>query len=373
MKAIVLKPVMWNSQGYHQPAGDKATSGYAADYGYGHEEWNNNPDRIWNDQRIFHTQSTEKLDRYANSKDLGMIIIASHKGTQYALGVATSIQDNDDDMEEIAKALNFYDEKDRVWSLPRVQHCFQNDKEAFEEHWFEQHEWIRWRCPQEQYTWFEQPIALDPLKITGAKKLVSMHGRHQAISPATALEILKPYLPTNHPSMEWLSTGTFDPDAFSSKSKIPANFQISSPELRKQYGIRACANSTVRKAYEYWIEGQRSVNPMHHELQQRFVEYLKKELKVTPVEDEQYVDVRYPWQGNTVFAEIKPTDMVSTRYAIRAAIGQLLEYRFRQDQDAMLEIVLGSEPTEKEIEFVNSLNISISWPEDSGFITRDPE
>ena len=61
MKALVLKPVMWNTNHYTKPSGYPSKSGFAKDYGYGHEEWNNSPKRIWRKFRVFHTESTEKL------------------------------------------------------------------------------------------------------------------------------------------------------------------------------------------------------------------------------------------------------------------------------------------------------------------------
>src|SRR5438067_2078395 len=60
MKAVVLKPVMWNTNGYMRPSGYPSMSGFSKDFGYGHEEWNNNPRRVWRDYKIFHTESTDQ-------------------------------------------------------------------------------------------------------------------------------------------------------------------------------------------------------------------------------------------------------------------------------------------------------------------------
>jgi len=46
---------------------------------------------------------------------------------------------------------------------------------------------------------------------------------------------------------------------------------------------------------------------------------------------------------------------------IRAAIGQLLEYRFKHKGKAALEIVLGKKPTLGEITFVKSLGIQLTY------------
>jgi len=53
--------------------------------------------------------------------------------------------------------------------------------------------------------------------------------------------------------------------------------------------------------------------------------------------------------------------VLHNRYAIRAAIGQLLEYRFKHKGNEPLEIVLGKKPTTGEIAFVTSLGMSLSY------------
>ena len=37
-KMVVLKPVVWNDNGYTWPAGIATTGGYSKQHGYGHEE-----------------------------------------------------------------------------------------------------------------------------------------------------------------------------------------------------------------------------------------------------------------------------------------------------------------------------------------------
>ena len=83
---------------------------------------------------------------------------------------------------------------------------------------------------------------------------------------------------------------------------------------------------------------------------------------IVPVENEEYIDVRDAVDGLTTLCEVKPTDNVETKYAIRAAIGQLLEYRFKSRiADAAMEIVLGCRPEEWEIEFAKSLRIAVTY------------
>lgn len=61
MKAVVLKPIMWSTNNYIYPSGSLSSSGFAKDYGYGHEEWNNSPARTWRNFKIFHTERPSRL------------------------------------------------------------------------------------------------------------------------------------------------------------------------------------------------------------------------------------------------------------------------------------------------------------------------
>jgi len=120
-------------------------------------------------------------------------------------------------------------------------------------------------------------------------------------------------------------------------------------KMHKQRG----GNAPTNRPFEYWVEGKRMVEPRHDYLQERFVEYLWDQ-GINPKQDVDFIDVQYSASGRTTFCEIKPTENVPTRYAIRAAIGQLLEHRFKQSPKAALEIVIGSKPGQEESDFVNS-------------------
>jgi hypothetical protein len=129
---------------------------------------------------------------------------------------------------------------------------------------------------------------------------------------------------------------------------------------RKRHQIQRRRNAPTDRSFQYWVEGKRSVEPLHDRLQARFVEYLKTQ-RIIYRENDDYIDVQYSAGGRKVFCEIKPTEKVATRYAIRAAIGQLLEYQFKHKSDALLEMVLGSKPRPNEIAFVRSLGFSLKY------------
>ena len=110
MKAVVLKPVMWNTNSYISPSAVPSSGGFSQQHGYGHEEWNNNPNWLWRGFKIFHTEVTDRLLSYSANGELGIIMTVSHDKAQYAVGVATNVYDNTrEDMKLIADELNVFD------------------------------------------------------------------------------------------------------------------------------------------------------------------------------------------------------------------------------------------------------------------------
>jgi hypothetical protein len=354
MKMAVLKPIMWNDKGYRQPAGFPSTSGYSHDHGYGHEEWNNNPHWLWRGFKVFHTEGTGRISEAAKNGELGMVMIASHAGTAYALGIATNIYANtDDEMKMIADAVGVFKQWPAVWRLDTVRACFPSQA-AFLRHWRAQYRWIRWKCPPDQYYWFPQPISLDPQRVTGKKRLAMHHGRFTLTTPAVLLDIVDAHLPKNRTAIrDWLSFGDFTQPGESQTTS-----EISGSKTRRR--IQRSRNAPTDRRFQYWVEGDRTVEPLHHRLQARFVQHLKTR-GINPQENAAFIDVKYMEAGTTVFCEIKPTDNVATGYAIRAAIGQLLEYRYKHNVAAALEIVVGKKPRAGEIAFLKSIGFRLAY------------
>ncbi|HWB54405.1 MAG TPA: hypothetical protein VG722_09435, partial [Tepidisphaeraceae bacterium] len=183
-KMAVFKPIMWNDKGYVQPAGCPSTSGYSHDHGYGHEEWNNNPNWMWQGWRVFHTEATKTLEDAAHDGNLAMIMIAANGGMTYALGAAVGIFANDATQRPlIAAAVKKLNDSSKVWSLPTVQKQFAGNQNAFVTHWNAEYTWIRWRCLPQHFYWFPDPVKLNPVEISGKRKLVSEHSRFQETTP----------------------------------------------------------------------------------------------------------------------------------------------------------------------------------------------
>jgi len=354
-KTCVLKPIMWNTNNYVGPSGFQSAGGFSKDYGYGHEEWNNNDNWIWRNFKVFHTESKPRLLEYSNDGNLGIIMIAAFKKKQYAVGIATNVYHNDSEERKlIAGELKTYENYYQVWQQNTVKKAFDNDKNKFIAHWKKNYTWVQWKCPVENYHWFEKPILLKPEDISGKEKLISMHGSYQRVLPQLVLKTLYNYLKDKPRIIEWFTTGEFDIEWVEDKTKIQSN-----SKLRKRYSNKG-ANAPTTNSFSYWVEGKRNIEPLHAKLQARFVEYLSK-IKVEYEENKDYIDVQYNLDNENYFCEIKPTQNVDSKYAIRIAVGQLLEYQYLNNSDAKLEIVLSSKPREKEIEFVKSLNMKLTY------------
>lgn len=208
MPLYFIKPVVWNDKNYKQPGGAKFTSGYPKEFGFGHEEWNNaDSSRIQEDgnfKQIFHTQAfgNQPLDEYAG--DIFIFMIASHRGGQYLVGVAgeaTSLfaDQHKEDRIKYSKLIDVGKRRwQETWKLGSVKKCFDNDLSTFRKKWSEEVQWTpTWICPSELFCWLNEPLLLDPIKLTGKTRLVTMFNSFQEISNDIASTIIASIPVTN--------------------------------------------------------------------------------------------------------------------------------------------------------------------------------
>ena len=365
-KTCVLKPIMWNTNNYKGPSGFLSAGGFSKDYGYGHEEWNNDNKWIWRNYKVFHTESKPKLLEYSSDGNLCIVMIASFEKKQYAVGIATSVYHNEDDERKlIATELNTYDNHNQVWQQDTVRRAFDNKKENFLEHWRKNYTWVQWKCPIDNYYWFEKPILLNPHDFSDKDKLISMHGSYQRVLPQQILQTLSKQLSDKPEIINWLTTGEFDTDWIDKNTDVSSN-----AKLRKKYSGSG-ANAPTTKSFSYWVKGQRNIEPLHAKLQALFVKYLSKK-GISYKENKDYIDVQYSIGKDLYFSEIKPTQNMDSKYAIRIAVGQLLEYQYFNKKNAILEIVIASKPRDSEIDFVKSLNMRLTYLDEltNEFITE---
>lgn len=105
------------------------------------------------------------------------------------------------------------------------------------------------------------------------------------------------------------------------------------------------------------------ITPRHNTLQDRFERFLANDGAAELQPNVASVDLRYrDANKGAILAEIKPCERANARYAIRTAIGQLLDYRQRAKEAACLLIVLETKPTEEDRLLATSNGFGIAYP-----------
>ncbi len=364
-KAVVFKPIAWNSNRYQSPIGSKGgPKDFVGNHGYGHEEWNGRSDWIWDDWKVFHTEGSGEILEYARQGKLGLIMTVMKGNKFYAVGVACGVFQNDlQQRREIARDLKLHDNGDLLWSLPIVQQKKGGSRAAFDRHWKLNFEWVQWRCSPRLYHWFENPIEIIPNDIiprTPPRERISvMHGKWQGIRPDQALAAIESGLPVDHAIVEWLSTGRFD---FLGNSKGAI---ASPPKRRSGWSPPPSRDPYVR----YLMQREIQVDPLHHLLQSAFVTFLAKQGISRVYENEKYIDVWYAdGEIEPVLAEVKPCNASDARFAIRSAMGQLLDYRQRFGSPTRQLIVLGEKPqSQDDIDLALHNGFGIAWQRSRSF------
>ncbi|NKM69371.1 hypothetical protein [Rhizobium laguerreae] len=362
--ALATKPVLWSTNGYTGPCGPKVVGGFVSKYGYGAEEWNNDDDRVWKDYRVFHTETSGKLDAFAEFAHLGLIMTAMHGDVQYIVGIACGISYNTDaETSAIAKHLKLRSIGKEIWKQESVRANFK-DRAAFDANWGTGQHTIRWKCPIQLYHWFDEPLALPKHPLREDKLvLAKMHGGYQAIRPEDGLKLLGDALPLDHPIREWLINNDFD-EAFIN----PKDRKQSKPLTPKQRGERFSVPAAMSAYKRYLRERIINIDPAHAELERKFRTFLAREGMRDLEKNSKGIDAAFtcPTRG-AIIAELKPTKDGETRFAVRMAVGQILEYRHFVRPEAKPLIVLGSPPSTDDLSFLRTLDIACGWPSDDKF------
>jgi len=121
----------------------------------------------------------------------------------------------------------------------------------------------------------------------------------------------------------------------------------------------AATDPYVRYVQAYEVE----VTPQHNELQERFEKYLKKYGIKDLKSNVGSVDLRFrDSERGLVFVEVKPCQLKNARYAIRTAMGQLLDYRHRvPEKVCMLIIVLEVRPKSNDLDLAISNGFGVAY------------
>jgi hypothetical protein len=190
-----------------------------------------------------------------------------------------------------------------------------------------------------------------------------MHGSYQAVRPDQALSIVIGALPSLHPIIDWLSTDDFD--------EVSARSVRDAPPPRG--GSRRSAATASDLYSRYLQENEFQITPKHHHLQSAFEDFLGASGATGILPNLERVDLRYEdAEIGPVLVEVKPSDPATVRFAIRTAIGQLLDYRQKQAGDPKLLIVVGCKPSSQDLALANENGFGLAWRVDGGFETTWP-
>jgi hypothetical protein len=201
--SVYFKPVVWNEHGYRRPGGGKFTSGYPAEHGFGHEEWNSSSAftyvRRGERYRVFHTEGLGRQDLDGDAGQIVVMMIASHQRGQYLAAMAAACiglfgEEHRDERQALVRKLHLDRDRrdDEAWSLPSVRNAYgTRGRAGFSKDWkAELHHLPTWICPDNLYLALKEPILLDPPSLTGKGRLITMYGSYQQSSLSVALKIL---------------------------------------------------------------------------------------------------------------------------------------------------------------------------------------
>lgn len=374
-KVVVLKPMAWSTSRFVRPDGTRRNAGYVKKWGFGHEEWNGDAGRVWNGQRVFHTETTERMTAWADGR-LGIIMTAYKPGVgPHALGIAVGVLVNTvKDKADIFRTLGLASEADFLWSLANVRAKHASLAEL-KKWWAAKGQHNNWRCQQHHYAWFEEPVRLDPERLfpatshkAKAPEIIKMHGRFMGIRPDQALSIAAPALDAESPILRWLTEGDFDSSAVSLRT-----LRHGVPLPQKVAGGPQTGTAAAEPYTRYFTKHEIKVFPRHNALQERFRSFIVAAGATAIEEGKGGVDIEFRLGGRgQVLAEVKPCDDLEVRFAVRTALGQLLDYGQSRPQRPMMLVVIEREPSETDANLALSNGFALAYPHNESFVVRWP-
>lgn len=134
----------------------------------------------------------------------------------------------------------------------------------------------------------------------------------------------------------------------------------------REQGGHHGAKSPSAATTAYWRYAQAyevQVHPRHSDLQTSFENFATANGATDLESNQASVDLRFrdPERG-LILAEVKPCDAGNARYAIRTAMGQLLDYRQRCAKPAALLIVIETMPHKEHLELANANGFGVAYP-----------
>ncbi len=152
------------------------------------------------------------------------------------------------------------------------------------------------------------------------------------------------------------------------------SFQTPNPKSPNRSGTIPNSPSAATNAYLRYVEAYEvEITPRHTNLQEKFEAFLASHGADDLRPNVASVDLRYrDASKGMVLAEVKPCELSNARYAIRTAMGQLLDYQQRTKEDTSLLIVLEKKPKDEDQLLATSNGFGVAYPVTGGFAISWP-
>lgn len=174
----------------------------------------------------------------------------------------------------------------------------------------------------------------------------------------------------------WYAEDTADPAAAEFVAAVRALMDggqvppVITRPMNRAAGRRGRAGAAPADPYQRYVRAYEvTVHPRHDGLQKRFMAYLAAEHVDIQFPACVRDDLRYVVKGRPgVMVEVKPTDASSLRFAIRTAIGQLLDYRQNDGWTGPQLIVVETRVVRADdLRLAFDNGFGLAWPSGKGF------
>ena len=189
---VFLKAILESSNDYQGPSGVPTKGGFAAEHGYGHEEWNNSPRLRYDlDGQSFRAFHTERLGTYEFDDRIDVVIVMYARGHRLVGISGRTRQPSEAERHQLTSKLRLRDLWPEVWRMPGVKKAHGGSKEESRRRWNADVSWIpNWTCPSDHYYQPKETVRLDPARITGRTRLLPRFDRYTRSSPEALSGIL---------------------------------------------------------------------------------------------------------------------------------------------------------------------------------------
>lgn len=174
----------------------------------------------------------------------------------------------------------------------------------------------------------------------------------------------------------WYAERTTDPEAADFVEAVRAMMDtggvrpVTTRARNRKAGRRRRAGAAAGSPYQRYIrQYEVQVHPRHDALQKLFAAYVAGQHPDVEFPRCFRDDLRYVVRGEPgVMVEVKPTDDSNLRFAIRAAIGQLLDYRQEQGwSDPQLIVVETKVERDDDLRLAFDNGFGLAWPSGDEF------